>query len=228
MRQIAVIGLGNFGNTVARSLIQRGAQVTAIDKRKDRVEAIKESVSYAVSLDSTSKEALKSISIQDFDIAVVCIGEEIEANLLTSLLLKKMGVRRVWARAISPLQKEILKALEVQEIINLEEEMGEIVARSLVSTSISKHIPLAPGHSIAETAIPKEFVGKTIRQINPRERFNINIVAIKNKKPQINDLGERIFEETIESVPAPDKPLAEDDVLLIVGADEAIKKFTEK
>lgn len=228
MRQIAVIGLGNFGSTVARELTEKGAQVIAIDKHKQRVEDLKESVSYAVALDAIDKNALKSIGIQDVDIAVVCIGEDIEANLLTVLLLKKMGVKKIWARAINPLQQEILKTLEVDEIINLEEEMGKLVARSLVSRSISKHVPLSPGHSLAEINVPKPFIGKTIRQINPREKFNINIVAIKKKIPKINELGERIFEELIEDVPSPNEPLEEEEILLVVGTDENIERFSSK
>jgi trk/ktr system potassium uptake protein len=228
MRYVAVIGLGNLGSTVAKELTDKGAKVIAIDKDKDRVEAIKDHVSYAVALDSIDYAALKAIGIQDVDIAVVCIGQDIEANLLSTLLLKKMGVKKIWARAISPLQTEILKTLEVDEIINLEEEMGKTVASSLVSTSITKHIPLAPDHSIAEIVVPKAFIGKTIREIHPREKFNINIVAVKKKVPQINDRGERIFEEAIETVPSPDKPLEAEDTLLVVGSDENLKKFAER
>ncbi|MFH1457557.1 MAG: TrkA family potassium uptake protein [Candidatus Omnitrophota bacterium] len=228
MRQIAVIGLGKFGDSVARELTEKGARVIAIDKNKERVEDLKDLVAYAAALDTVDKDALKSVGIQDIDIAVVCIGDDIEANLLTTLLLKKLGVRKIWSRAISPLQQEILKALEVDEIINLEEEMGKIVARSLVSTSITKHIPLSSGHSIAEIKIPHSFIGKSIREINPREKFNINIVAIKKKIPQINELGERTFGELIEDVPSPNEPLEEEDILLVVGTDENIRKFSER
>ena len=228
MRQIAVIGLGNFGSTVAKELTEKGAQVIAIDKNKDRVEDLKDSVAYAVTLDTIDKDALKSVGIEDVDVAVVCIGEDIEANLLSTLLLKKMGVRKIWARAISPLQREILKALEVDEIIGLEEEMGRIVATSLVSASITKHIPLSRGHCIAEIKVPAVFIGKTIREINPREDFNINIVAIKKKVPKINEQGERTFEDYIEDVPSPNRPLDPGDVLLVVGTNENIKKFAER
>ena len=228
MRQIAVIGLGKFGVSVARELTDKGARVIAIDKNKERVEDLKDVVSYAATLDTVDKDALKSVGIQDIDVAVVCIGDDIEANLLTTLLLKKLGVRKIWSRAISPLQQEILKALEVDEIINLEEEMGKVVSRSLASTSITKHIPLSSGHSIAEIKIPQAFIGKNIREINPREKFNINIVAIKKKIPQINELGERTFGELIEDVPSPNKALEEEDILLVVGTDENIRKFSER
>jgi trk system potassium uptake protein TrkA len=228
MRYVAVIGLGKFGSTVAKELTDRGAKVIAIDKDSDRVEALKDWVSFAVTLDSIEFAALKSVGIGDVDVAVVCIGEDVEANLLTTLLLKKMGVKKIWARAISPLQQEILRTLEVDEIMSLEEEMGKIVARSVVSTSITKHIPLSLGYSIAEVIAPKAFIGKSIRQINPREKFDINVVAIKKKVPQINDQGERVFEEALEVVPSPDAPIEEGDVLIVVGSDEKLNAFSER
>jgi trk system potassium uptake protein TrkA len=228
MRYVAVIGLGNFGGTVARELTDKGAKVIAIDKDRERVEAIKESVSYAVALDSIDSAALKSVGIQDVDIAIVCIGDDIEANLLSTLLLKKMGVKKIWARAISPLQQEILRTLEVDEIVSLEEEMGRIVARSLVSPSIKKHIPLSSEHSIVEIVVPKELIGKTIRDASPREKYHVDIAALKRKTPQIDGRGERIFKETIEVPPSPDTPIEETDVLLVVGTDENIRKFTER
>ena len=227
MRTIAVIGLGNFGNTVAIELTERGAQVIAIDENKERVEAIKESVSYAVTLNSTDQAALKSIAIQDVDIAIVCIGEDVEANLLTTLLLKKIGVKKIWARAINPLQLEILKTLDVDEIINLEEQMGKSVAQSLASENVSKHIPLAPGHSIAEVEIPSLFDGKPLRELNAREKYNDNLIAIKTYTPAINDMGERTFDESINDVPAADEKLAEECVLVVAGSDRNIEKFAK-
>lgn len=228
MRYVAVIGLGNFGSTVARELTDRGAKVIAIDKNRERVEAIKESVSYAAALDSIEQSALRSIGIQDVDIAVVCIGDDVEANLLSTLLLKKIGVKKVWARAISPLQQEILKALEVDEIVSLEEEMGRLVARSLVSPGIKKHIALSRDHSIVEIAVPQSLVGKTIREADTREKHHINIAALKKKTPSIDGRGERIFSETIDVAPSPDTIFEAEDVLLVVGTEDSIRKFTER
>lgn len=228
MRYIAVIGLGNFGSTVARELTEKGAKVIAIDTDRERVEAIKESVSYAAALDSINQNALQSVGIQDVDVAIVCIGDDVEANLLSTLLLKKIGVKRIWARAISPLQQEILRSLEVDEIVSLEESMGRIVARSLVSPGVSKYISLDRSHGLVEIAVPRDLAGKTILEINPREKHRINIAAIVRRRPAIDDRGERTFKESFEVAPAPDEPLEEDDVLLIVGSDEDIRKFTER
>jgi trk system potassium uptake protein len=228
MRQIAVIGLGKFGSTVAKELTDRGAHVIAVDENKERVENIKESVTYAVVVNSTDENALRAIGIQNVDIAVVCIGEDVEANLLTTLLLKKIGIKKIWARAISPLQQEILKTLEVNNIINLEEEMGALVANSLISRSISKCIPLTPGQSIAELNVPNKLLGKSLREMKLRETFRLNIVAIKRKKPVINQLGEREFEEYMEHVPSPDSPLEDTDILMVIGSDADIERFSSQ
>lgn len=226
MRQVAVIGLGKFGSTVAKELTERGAHVIAVDENTERVEEVKESVTYAVTVNSVDENALRAVGIQNVDIAVVCIGEDVEANLLTTLLLKKIGVKKIWARAISPLQQEILKAIKVDNIINLEEEMGDLVANSLISRSISKCIPLTPGHSIAEVPVPRAFVGRNIKSLKLRESYRINVVAVKKKKPRINEHGERIFEEYMEHVPEPEAPFEETDVLMIIGSDVDIERFS--
>lgn len=226
MRNIAVIGLGGFGSSVARELTEKGVEVLAIDRDREQVDAIKDSVTHAATLSSTDEEALRSVGIQNVDVAVICIGKDIEANLLTTILLKKMGVHRIWTRALSPLQQEMLKMLDVENVINLEEEMGAIVATSLASANITRHIPLAKGHSIVELQVPARFAGKTLRSLDPRNKFCINIVAIKKMVPGINDQGERITEEFIEDVPKPDDILEETDHLLIVGSDKNIERFS--
>lgn len=227
MRSIAVIGLGIFGSTLARELTDKGAQVIAVDSDKNKVEAVKESVTYAVTLNSMDKNALISASVQDVDVAVVCIGDDVEANLLTTLLLKKIGVRRIWSRAINGLQKEILKTLDVDQIVSLEEEMGLTVARSLVSSDVSKRIPLSEGHSIAEIKIPEAFIGKTLRVIEPRKEYKVNIVGIKYLLPAVNSSGKREFKEVFDDIPSPDQELKEDIFLLVAGLDKNIERFAK-
>lgn len=228
MHQIAVIGLGNFGSNVARELLEQGAQVLAIDRNKERVEELKDSVTFAATLNATDEKALRSVGVHEVDAAVVCVGMDIEANLLCSLLLKKLGVQKVWSRAISPLQQEILKALQVDAIINLEQEMGRLIARSLVMENVLKHIHLSAGYSVAEIKVPAGLVGKTLRDTRLRKEFGINVVAIKKHRPQITSDGERTIEEYTENVPSPDASFEEDDVLVIVGDDSDIARFSKE
>jgi trk system potassium uptake protein len=227
MKQFAVIGLGKFGYTLALELMEQGAQVIAVDRDTERVEAIKESVTYAITLEAGNEAALKSVSIHEIDAAIVCIGDNVEANLLITVLLKRVGVRKVWARAISPLQQEILKAIEVDSVLNLEEEMGRMVARSLIIENVAKHVALSPGFSVAEIKVPEAFAGKTLRQSELRKVFNLNVVGIKKKVPQITQDGERTFEEVTDNVPSPDEKLEEGNVLVLVGKDTDIAKFAK-
>ncbi len=227
MRQIAVIGLGRFGATIARTLSDRGVEVIAIDLDKEKIEDIKDYVAVAVGVDSTDEKALKALSIDNVDAAIVCIGDNIEANLLTISVLKKLGVKNILARAMDSLQAQILKYMEVDRIINLEEEMGVMVANSMVTSHIEKHIPLASGHSLAEVKIPSQFVGKTLKELQLRNRFHINIIAIKKKVPEITESGERTYKEVINDMPRADDVLEEGDILIVVGTDESIKNFSK-
>jgi trk system potassium uptake protein TrkA len=228
MRNIAVIGLGKFGSSVARELTEKGVEVLAIDRDRESIEAIKDSVAHAVSLNSTDENALRAVGIKNVDVAVVCIGEDIEANLLTTILLKKIGVHRIWTRALSPLQQEILKMLDVDNIINLEKDMGSFIANSLASAGITRYIPLAKDHSIVEIQVPAAFVGKTLRELDPRNKFGLNIVAIKKMVPAINEQGARMLEESIEDVPKPDDILEENDRLLVVGSNKNVERFANQ
>jgi len=227
MRSIAVIGLGTFGRTLALELTERGAQVIAIDNNKEQIEAVKDLVTYAVTLNSMDRSALEGVAIKDVDLAVVCIGDDVEANLLTTLLLKKMGIKKIWARAINDLQREILRTMDIDEIVSIEEQMGKTIARGLISSSISKYIPLSEGHSIAEIKIPEKYVGKTLLQLNTKKNNNVNIVGIKRYFPDITEEGERTFREEFNDVPSPTEKLQEGDILLVAGSDSNIEKFAK-
>jgi trk system potassium uptake protein TrkA len=117
--------------------------------------------------------------------------------------------------------------MEVDDIINLEEEMGKMIAQTLASANLGRFIPLSEGHSIAEIKIPDSYIGKTLRQINPREKYKVNVVALKKFVPAIDDTGERTMEEMIDNVPSSDEKLEDDTVLLVAGANRDIEKFSK-
>jgi trk system potassium uptake protein TrkA len=227
MRQVAVIGLGKFGSAVAKELAALGAQVIAVDTDKARVDEVKDHVTYAVALNATDAKALRAVGIEGVDAAVVCIGEGVEANLLVTVLLKQIGVKRIWARAINPMQQEILKALEVESIVNLETEMGQVVARDLAAGGVVKHIHVGQGYSVTEIRVPESLVGRTIRQSQARRKYGVNIVAVKRRAPSVTETGERAFEESVESVPEPEMELADGDVLVVAGRERDIARFSQ-
>ncbi|MBU0634982.1 MAG: TrkA family potassium uptake protein [Candidatus Omnitrophica bacterium] len=227
MRQVAVIGLGRFGFAVAKTLTEQAVEVLAIDKDKEKIEDIKDYVAVAVALDSMEEKALRSIGIEQIDAAIVCIGQNLEANLLTTTLLKKMGIKNIYARAVNPLQEEILKSLNITKIIKLEEEMGEVVGKSLTSPNIQVSMKLSSGHTMAEVKVPKELCGRTLKDLNLRKRYNVNVVAIKKAIPSIDETGKRIFKEVINDLPQAEDTLEETDFLILVGKEESINLLSK-
>ena len=223
MPRVAVFGLGQFGTSLAESLTSKGVEVIAFDINPELVEDIKDRVSVAVVLDSTDERALRAVGIEQVREAVVTMGTSIEANILTSALLKKLGVPRVLARANTPLQEGILRAVGVDRIINVETAMGEAIAASLAVGDVHRFFTLATGHSLVEIDVPKSLQGKTIEQAQLRQRFNVNIVAVKRKVPDVDERGRRVFREEVDLVPKPTDTLNEGDILIAAGEDEDIQ-----
>ncbi|MEA2082630.1 MAG: TrkA family potassium uptake protein [Elusimicrobiota bacterium] len=226
MRQIAIIGLGSFGNALAKALASSGVEVIAIDRNKDRIEELKEYVTLAVACDATDEKTLKNIGLDDVDLACVAIGEDVEASLLTAILLKKLGVSSIFSRAVTPMQKEILKSIGVTRIIEIENEMGKEIANAIIAPRILKRVALGENHSIAEIKVPSKFVGKRISELNLRQKHKINIVAIKRSVPDIDkSTGARATKEEIDTVPDPDTYFDENDIIIVAGADKDIKNI---
>jgi trk system potassium uptake protein len=227
MRQVAVFGLGSFGSTVAKTLTEQGVEVIAVDLDKEKVENIKDYVAVAVALNSMDEKALRSIGIDQIDAAIVCIGENVEANLLTTTLLKKMGIKNIYCRSVNPLQEEILKSLDITRILNLEKEMGESVGKSLTSPNIQVCMKLSSGHTMAEIKISKDFYGRTLKELNLRKRYNVNVVAIKKQIAAINDRGHRILKDEINDLPQAEDILEDGDCLIVVGKQESINLLSK-
>jgi len=223
MPRVAVFGLGQFGTSLAESLTRKGVEVIAFDIDAQLVEDIKDRVAVAVVLDATDERALRAVGVDQVREAVVTMGTSIEANILTSALLKKLGVPRVLARANTPLQEGILRAVGVDKIINVETSMGEAVAASLAVGDVHRFFTLATGHSLVEIDVPKGLIGKTIEQAQLRQRHNVNIVAVKRQVPDVDERGRRMFREQIDMVPKPSDLLNEGDVLIAAGEDDDIQ-----
>jgi len=222
MKQFAVIGLGVFGTSIAQNLMKEGMEVIAIDTAEQNIEAIKNNVTQAAILDSTKEEALQAIDIGKIDCAIIAIGEDMESSVMTALLLKKFEVPRIIARANSEAHRKILTLIGVDEIVSPEEDMGIRLARRLSSTHILHHLDISEEHTIAEIIVGESFIGKTIRDLNLRSRFGVNIVGIKKKISHVTDMGENVFVENYVDFPSPDDVIEGEDVLVMVGSERAI------
>ncbi|MBA7594829.1 Ktr system potassium uptake protein A [subsurface metagenome] len=228
MKQFAVIGLGSFGRKVAVTLSEKGAEVIAIDKVSSKVEDIKDKVVHAVALDSTSLDELKGIGITDVDTVIVALGEQQEAAILTTVLLKNLGVGEVIARAMNDLYAQILKMVGADKVILIEEQMGEQLAKALVAPQIIENIPLSSGHLLVEIKPRKEFIGKKLKDLDLRGRYGVNVVAIQKKIEEINDEGEVVTRIKVDDLPGPDDKITEDETLLVVGSEEEIERLVKE
>lgn len=222
MRQFAVIGLGRFGWSVAKALSQKGHQVLAIDKDEELVQEASDFATEAVQVDSTDEKALKAVGIMNVDVAVVGIGTNLEASILTALILKELGVQHIVARAVTDEHGKVLERVGATKVVFLERDMGIRVANSLVSPSVLEHIQLSPEFSIIETLPPKEFIGKSIRDLDVRVKHDLNIIGIRRKESSTKGAPE------LNVAPKADYIVKQGDIFIIIGSNENLDKFRKK
>ena len=217
----AVIGLGSFGGKVCEVLMESGAKVIAIDNDPRLVDRIKDTVTQAVLLDSTEADSLSNAPIDDVDTAVVAIGDNIASSILTTALLKRIGVPYVLARSVSDLHEQVLRQIGADEIVNIEIDEGQRVASRLMSPQILDKIPISRGVSFAEINPPKDFAGKSIESLDLRKKNRISIVAITRIDLSVDEMGNTVRDEQVV-FPTGSELLQEGDVLLVVGNNEDI------
>lgn len=223
---IAVIGLGQFGRGLAEALALRGVEVIAIDRSRDLVEDVRDEVTLAVAMDATDEDALRANLPPNLSAAVVGIGNNFEATVLVTVLLKQLGVGRVIARAASPLAARILAKVGADEVVNPEEESAARWANRMRAPNLLSQIEFHDGYSIVELGVPRGWVGKTLVELNLRAKAGLHVVALKRVKPAhhgsvpagaatgLKEHGARI------EVPVPTEPLRDSDVLILMGKDE--------
>src|SRR3569833_2397583 len=181
-KQYAVIGLGRFGTSVARTLYEMGYDVLGIDTNEDLIQDAIDLVTHAVTADSTDENALKSIGIRNFDVVVVAIGNDVKNSILTTLILKELGVKYIVVKAQDELHGKVLEKIGADRVVYPERDMGYRVAHNLISPNILDYIELAPDYSILEIHTPNKFVGRSLEQIDIRRKYGCNVMAIKHGK----------------------------------------------
>ncbi|GAB6072993.1 TrkA family potassium uptake protein [Venenivibrio stagnispumantis] len=195
-RIFAVIGLGKFGFHVAKTLAERGMEVIAIDKDEDRVKEVSEFVTQTYILDATDEKALRESGIKAVDVAVVSVGENLEANLMIVMLLNELGIKEIVAKAINPLHGKMLEKLNVSRVIYPEMETAIRVANSLIAKEIIEEIYLTENYSIFEIKVPQFMVGKTLAELDLRKKYDINVLGVKRENSVIiNPAGEFMLQD---------------------------------
>jgi trk system potassium uptake protein TrkA len=182
MVRAAVIGLGRFGSTLARELVRYGAEVIAIDTDEEHVAEVRDVVSVAVVADGSEEKTLRDLGVAGVDVAVVSMGDNFEGLQLCVVLLKRrLGVKRVVAKATNARREEILRRIGCDEVLSPERESAIRLAHHLVAPRILENVSLGPGHSLVQVVAPPSFLGRELRELDARNRFGVNIVAIKRR-----------------------------------------------
>ena len=225
-RQFAVIGLGRFGYSVAETLIKKGYEVLAIDNDEAKIEAVSDFATYAVQCDATDERALKAVSVQNVDVAVVSIGENIEASILIVMTLKELGVKEIMAKAVTRLHGKILTNMGVTEVIYPERDAAIRLAHRLIAPNVLEYLELAQGYSIEEIEVPGQFVGKPLREASIRTTYGINVIAIKRRVTKLVR-GEWQNVEEMNVNPDAEDILQKGDVMVIVGKEEDLDRLSK-
>lgn len=223
MRQFAVIGLGRFGFKVAEVLATKGGGVLAIDKNLALVDKVRDIVTEAVQLDCIDEEALRESGVKNVDVAVVCIGEDVESSILVTAILKNIGIKEIIARAGTRLHAQILKEVGATRVVFPEEDMGLRVANSIFAPGVLDYVELGADYNLAEIEIKGNFIGKSFRELGLKSRYGVNVIMIMKKvKEEIGKKG-AFVEKEIKELPTPDYVLGAKDILVVVGDSKDIE-----
>lgn len=212
-KSFGVIGLGKFGFHVAKTLTELGAEVIAVDREEEKVKDIAEIVTQTYVLDAMDEKALKEAGLANVDVAVVSIGQNVEANIIVVMTLMELGVKNIVAKAVNPIHGKLLEKLGVTRVVYPERDMAIRVSHSLLIRNVLEEIPLTGKHSIFEIKAPQLTIGKALKDLHLPRNYNIIVLAIRrNNELFVNPSGDDIVQEN--------------DVLLLLGENEKVVSFS--
>ncbi|WP_167264139.1 potassium channel family protein [Alkalibacillus almallahensis] len=207
-----VIGLGRFGGSICKELAREGMEVLAIDSDEEKINEYKDIASHAVIADSTDELALKDIGIRNIDHIIVAIGDNIHASILTTLIVKELGIKMITVKAQNDYHEKVLNKIGADEVVHPERDMGKRIAHSIISSNILDYLELSDEHSVVEVKAGEKMNDKTLIDLDIRARFGCNVVAIKRG-------------DDINVSPMADDVIHRNDVIIVIGADQDIHRF---
>lgn len=222
-----IIGLGNFGASLAEKLTNMGNEVIGVDRQMSRVEAMKERITHAISLDSTDINAVSNLPLKDTDVVIVAIGEDKGDLIMTTALMKQLKVKRLISRAVAPLQEMVLEAMGVEEIIHPEEESAERWSKKLNLTGVVDSFELTGDFSVVEVKVPEKYYGKKLEDIGLRRDYNLIVLTTIEmpSEEEKKDFTSAKRKAKVQEVASAETILHEGEVMVIYGNNKDIKRL---
>lgn len=214
MKQFVIIGLGNFGYYLAVDLYKKGHEVLAVDKNASRVAEIKDQVSQAVIADATDRKAMEALGLDKMDAAVICIGSVLSESILATLNMKDIGLEQIYAKALSGAHSRILHKIGASEVFFPEKDQAIALAERLHNPNMLDYLPFLEGYRIIEMSPPKQFIGKSLRDLDLINRFGVQVVAIKELVP-----------DRLNMIPTALCVLKDSDIMILLGPNEGFDKL---
>ncbi|MFO7745591.1 MAG: TrkA family potassium uptake protein [Psychroflexus sp.] len=223
-----IVGLGNFGSSLAQKLTALGNEVIAIDDDINKVEYFKEKITHTIRMDATDENTVSGLPLKETDIVLIAIGEDQGANVMATALFKNLGAKELISRAINPLHEKVLQAIGIERIVHPEEETAERWSNKLHLKNVIDSFELNDDFSIIEAQVPKKYVGKTVKELQVRKEYNLLILTVFQKEERTTQVGEKEEVDKIEGIVDPNEKLKEKDYLVIFGKNSDIDAFIGK
>ena len=208
-KTVAVLGVGKFGRNIAKTLYQEGQEVLVVDKDKNAINEIADFVTHAYIGDTTDERVLNEIGIRDFDYVVISLSSNIRDSAITTVLCKELGAKYIIAKAVDNIHAKLLEKTGADMVVQPEKEAGIRLAKTLVADNIIDFLELSDEYSIHETRIPSSWIGKTLIQLNVRQKYDVSVVGIRRNSQMMVNID-------------PNEPLLQDDILIMIGSNEGL------
>lgn len=222
-----VFGLGNFGSALALQLIELGHEVIGVDNKMERADKFKHTITHTIAVDATSKEAMEQLPLREMDAAIVGMGEDEGAVIMTAALLKQMSVKRIICRVTSPLQKIVLEAMDIREFVYPESSSAERLALKLDLPGVIDSFQITSQYRLLEVAVPDRYIGSTVEELDLADRYRLVLVTIIKNVVQKSIFGGNKNELQVMGIVAPHTILKEGDILLLFGVPKELEAFIE-
>ncbi|MDR7250743.1 MULTISPECIES: potassium channel family protein [Bacillus] len=211
-KEFAVIGLGRFGGSICKALSEEGLEVLAMDLNEDRVNEYAQIASHAVIGDSTDEAVLKNLGMRNFDHVIVAIGENIQASILTTIILKELGVKLVTVKAQNDYHEKLLNKIGADRVVHPERDMGKRIAHKIITNNVIDYLELSDEYGLIEVEANGYLENQSLLDLDIRARYQINIVAIKREKDVIIS-------------PLAHEQIQKNDILIVIGSMKDIARF---